>query len=56
MPTYKITITATVSKVLTVEAANEDTACALAEEQFCPNPDGTEEGYTQGVSDCAEVN
>ena len=56
MPLYDVTITATITKVIRVDAADEEDASIEAEEKFCPLPGrGEEERYSQCVSNCVEL-
>ncbi len=54
--TYDVTIRATVTKTLRVEAENADDAQVEAQEKFSADADGTEEGYDEDVIGVEEVN
>lgn len=54
MKTYDVTIRATITKTIRVEAENEDDAYVEAHEQFSVLPDG-EERYEQEATDIEEV-
>ena len=47
MKTYDVTITATVTKTIRVEAEDEDAAYIEAHEKFSVLPDDWDEDYTQ---------
>ena len=55
MKTYNVTITATVTKIYTVEASDEDAACFLAHERFTLNRDGAEEWVEFDTNEIEEV-
>lgn len=55
MKTYDVTITATITKTVRVEAENEDKAFIFANESFSVLPDEWAEKYTQDVDDIQEV-
>lgn len=52
MPTYKVTIRATLTKTITVVADDEEEACELAEDQFSVLKDSAEEDYDQDTLEC----
>jgi len=54
MKTYKVTIRATVTKALTVEAENEDDAYEVASDGFSVLCDGDDENYEQDLVDIKE--
>ena len=47
MPKYAVTITATVTKTLEVEASNEQEATELAHQLFTVQCDGDDERYSE---------
>ena len=55
MKTYAITIRATVTKTITVEADNEDDAMEQANELFSVRCDDIEEDYHEEVIDFEEI-
>lgn len=56
MPSYDVTIQATVTKTLRIEnAASEQDAIEEAHGQFTAGPDGTEEKYDEQCIGCKEV-
>ena len=55
MKTYAVTITATVTKTYTVEAASKDEALSLAHESFSVLPDDAPERYEQDIDSVEEV-
>lgn len=55
MKTYDVTITATVTKTIRVEAEDEDAAYIEAHEKFSVMPDDWDEDYTQAVDGIEEV-
>lgn len=54
MKRYEVTIRATVTKTITVEANNETEATELANEEFNINCDGNDESYKQDTL-CVET-
>ena len=54
MKTYRVTIRATVTKTLTVEAENEDDAYEVASDGFSVLCDGDDENYEQDLVDIKE--
>jgi len=52
---YKVTVMATVTKTLSVEAASEEAAIEAAHEEFTVLSDGNEECYEQDCLDVEEV-
>ena len=55
MKTYAVTITATVTKTYTVEAASKDEALSLAHESFSVVHDGAPERYEEETNSVEEV-
>ena len=55
MKTYEVTIRATVTKTLTVEAENEDAAYVAAHEEFSVLNTGDDENYTEETLEVKEV-
>ena len=55
MRTYAVTITATVTKTYTVEAASKDEALSLAHESFSVVHDGAPERYEEETVDVKEL-
>lgn len=53
MPTFRVTVEATITKTLTVEAEDVDHAYELAHQQFSVMPEDDEQ-YTQDVIECEE--
>lgn len=56
MPTYDVTITATVTKTIRVEAENEEEAIEQAHESFTTVCDGPDERYEENTDSVVEVN
>ena len=55
MKTYAVTITATVTKTYTVEAASKNEALSIAHESFSVAHDGAPERYEQEIDSVEEV-
>lgn len=56
MPDFKVTITAHVTKTLTVTAPDRDAAIQMAHEDFTvESEEGQEERYEEGMDSCEEV-
>jgi len=55
MKIYNVTIRATITKTLRIEAENEDDAVERAYEDFTVVCDGVEERYSQDVVDVADI-
>jgi hypothetical protein len=54
MKTYSITIRATITKTLRVEADNEDDAIMMAHEEFSVLNDHNDENYMEDLLDITE--
>ena len=55
MTTYEVTIRATVTKTLTIEAASKAEAEATAHDLFTTECDGTDERYEQETLDVTQA-
>jgi hypothetical protein len=55
MNTYNVTIRATVTKTMTIEANSADEAAATANDLFTTECEGPDEDYQQDVLDVSEV-
>jgi hypothetical protein len=55
MKTYDVTITATVTKTIRVEALTQDAAIEAAHERFSVEADDTDERYTEHTDNVEEV-
>jgi hypothetical protein len=55
MPFYNVTITATVTKTLTVETVDKDKAYEVAHEHFHTECEGVDENYNEETDSVVEI-